>query len=529
MAGGAGVRALLTGRSIAGNYLGLFFACLQAEADGFTRSGEKGCLVEHSGGAGNRYSAIHPKNRRRFTHYPMSGKTLHDQLESEDKAMKLYSDGDSDARMGEPGRWASGSLAALTLLTVIYATPNAAAAPALRTIHSFAATPADGSNPSDLILGADGVLYGVTQDGGANQLGAVFSMTPPASPGLGWTETVLYSFTGLNGQGTTPFGIVTKPGGGLYGFTGFGGNSGDPCGGGCGTLFSLTPPASPGGAWTEATLYSFTGGSDGFFPSSLILSGGILYGTVDTQNGFGQVFSLTPPENRAGTWRYTVLYSPPNPGNAALPLDILMGADGVLYGTIEMGVYGGVFSLTPPASPAGAWTYAAVYAFAGGSDANAPNGLTAGSLSGDHPILYGTSDQGGTGSCHLGCGTIFSLTPPVSPGGPWTEAVLYSFQGADDGEQPVAGVTIGSDGVLYATATAGGLGTGTGNGFGTVISLTPSSSPSAPWTADVLAQFDYTDGARPSARVVIGSGGTLYGITLRGGAFEDGTVYKLKP
>lgn len=248
----------------------------------------------------------------------------------------------------------------------------------------------------------------------------------------------------LNGQGTTPFGIVTRPGGGLYGFTAFGGNNGDPCGSGCGTLFSLTPPASPGGAWTENTIYGFTGGSDGFFPNSLILAGGVLYGTVDTQNGFGQVFSLTPPEKRGGTWRYTVLYTPPDPGNTALPLDLLMGADGVLYGTIETGVYGGVFSLTPPASPAGAWTYAAVYAFAGGSDANSPNGLTAGSLSGDHPILYGTSDQGGAGSCHLGCGTIFSLTPPASPGGAWTEAVLYSFMGAHDGEQPGSGVAIGS-------------------------------------------------------------------------------------
>jgi hypothetical protein len=34
-------------------------------------------------------------------------------------------------------------------------------------------------------------------------------------------------------------------------------------GSGSGTVFQLTPPASPGGAWTETTPYSFTGGSDG--------------------------------------------------------------------------------------------------------------------------------------------------------------------------------------------------------------------------------------------------------------------------
>ena len=31
----------------------------------------------------------------------------------------------------------------------------------------------------------------------------------------------------------------------------------------------LTPPASPGGTWTETIVYSFTGGSDGYFPTGV--------------------------------------------------------------------------------------------------------------------------------------------------------------------------------------------------------------------------------------------------------------------
>ena len=67
----------------------------------------------------------------------------------------------------------------------------------------------------------------------------------------------------------------------------------------------------------------------------------------------------------------------------------------------------------------------------GGSDGKYPwtAGVAIGSGPSGHPVLYGTTNYGGTTSCYLGCGTVFSLTPPASPGGSWTEAVLYSFQG----------------------------------------------------------------------------------------------------
>jgi hypothetical protein len=53
-----------------------------------------------------------------------------------------------------------------------------------------------------------------------------------------------------------------------------------------------------------------------------------------------------------------------------------------------------------------------------------------------------------------GCGTVFSLTPPASPGGSWTETVLHAFSGGDDGGLPRAGPTIGGSGVLYGSTTA---------------------------------------------------------------------------
>ena len=107
----------------------------------------------------------------------------------------------------------------------------------------------------------------------------------------------------------------------------------------------------------------------------------------------------------------------------------------------------------------------------GGSDGKYPwtAGVAIGSGPSGHPVLYGTTNYGGTTSCYLGCGTVFSLTPPASPGGSWTEAVLYSFQGTPgDGANPYAGLRSGSGGVLYGTTQFGGT---TSNG--TVFKLTP--------------------------------------------------------
>jgi len=78
-------------------------------------------------------------------------------------------------------------------------------------------------------------------------------------------------------------------------------------------------------------------------------------------------------------------------------------------------------------------------------------------------VLYGTTAYGGT----LNWGTVFSLTPPSSPGGSWTESVLYNFTGGTDGGTRFAPVVIGSGGVLYGTAHTGGV----NGGQGTVFSL----------------------------------------------------------
>ena len=429
-----------------------------------------------------------------------------------------------------PALTTSGKLLTALLIFTAY-TAAQTSPPRLTTLHEFAGHPNDGGNPGygAMVIGKGGVLYGTTVAGGTSDKGTVFSVTPPASPGGAWTETVLYSFTGYPSDGWNPGArVVIGTGGVLYGTT-FGGGTSN-----AGTVFSLTPPASPGGAWTEAVLYSFTGGSDGSNPIAgvVIGKGGVLYGTTMFAGGpsaSGTVFSLTPPASPGGVWTQAVLHSftgYPSDGRAP-HAGVAIGKGGVLYGTTPYGGthdQGTVFSLTPPASPGGVWTEAVLYSF-GINNGDSPwTGVVA---IGKGGVLYGTTYTGGT----LSVGTVFSLTPPASPGGAWTFSMLYSFTGPpSDGMVPYAGVVIGTGGVLYGTTINGGTGNCTGfgqAGCGTAFSLTPPASPGGVWTEAVLYSFTGgSDGYEPPSGVVIGRGGVLYGTTSSGGTVF-GTVFKL--
>ena len=135
----------------------------------------------------------------------------------------------------------------------------AAAQPVLTTIYSFTGGTSDGEVPEGgLAIGRGGVLYGTTEGGGTFGYGTVFSLTPPTSFGGGWTEDLLYSFQGGN-DGINPNSTLAIGSRGvLYGTTFAGGSGPTICDlQSCGTVFALTPPTSAGGHWTEAVLHSF--------------------------------------------------------------------------------------------------------------------------------------------------------------------------------------------------------------------------------------------------------------------------------
>lgn len=165
------------------------------------------------------------------------------------------------------GRHLSGPAFALALVSVFAIQP--ASAQTFTVLHEFT-DGADGAGPlTGLTIDPGGHLFGTTTAGGTGN-GTVFEMK---RAGNGWTFATLYTFLGDNGNdGATPEARVGfGPNGTLYGTTAHGGG-GKRCGGGCGTVFNLRPPATicnrSSCPWTETILYRFLGNrvNDGFGP-----------------------------------------------------------------------------------------------------------------------------------------------------------------------------------------------------------------------------------------------------------------------
>ena len=245
----------------------------------------------------------------------------------------------------------------------------------------------DGANPGygDLIFDSSGNLYGTTVNGGTSGAGTIFRLAPS---GGGWTESVLYSFTGGSNGGNPYSGVVLDKSGSLYGTTVNGGAADG------GVVYKLVPSE---GSWTESVLYSFTGGADGGLPYGGVIFDGLgnLYGGTSAYGtgGGGTVYMLSPSESG---WTPTVLFGFANPGSGTTVgpwSSLIMDPAGRLYGTTSRDGndgYGSVFRLTP--SSAGVWSYISLHDFAGGGDGQQPFGSVILDAKGN---IYGTTFAGG--------------------------------------------------------------------------------------------------------------------------------------
>jgi uncharacterized repeat protein (TIGR03803 family) len=354
----------------------------------------------------------------------------------------------------------------------------------------------DGAGPDcTLIFDSVGNLYGSTGTGGANGEGTVFKLAPSSG---GWKKTILHSFGGSDGY--SPTGLIFDTTGNLYGTTGGGGANGD------GTVYRLTPS---NGGWIESVLHSFAG-SDGSYPQAgLVLdTAGNLYGTTKQggASGFGTVFELKPS---SGAWTETVLHSFTVSDGIDPEASLIFDGSDNLYGTtLGGGAYGGgtVFELK---HSNGGWTEATLYSFPG----NVGYALEANVVFDSEGNLLGTTAQGPGVDCNtVGCGIVFELSPP----GSWIETTLHAFIGSD-GERPLAGVILDSQGNLYGTTWLGGA-----NGFGSVFKLDTSNKET------VLHSFSGgIDGSGPFAGLVMDAAGNLYGTTAAGGSTGNGVVFEI--
>ncbi len=291
-------------------------------------------------------------------------------------------------------------------------------------------------------------------------------------------------------------------------------------------------------AQTYTTLVNFNvanGGEPGY---NALVQGldGNLYGTTslggnvscNAPYGCGTVFKMTP----AGV--LTTLHSfctEANCADGAGAIDgLLLGTDGNFYGTAGGGAHtnasrcpsgcGIIFKITP----AGKLT--TLYNFCAQTNCTDGLGPVGGLVQGTDGNLYGTTAEGGTGPCTIGCGTVFKITPSG------VLSTLHSFN-ITDGWYPYAALIQATDGSFYGTTFEGG-----GNqdcddqGYpscGTVFKITPAG------VLTTLHSFVFTDGANPWAPLLQEADGTFSGTTSLGGIVTSegctqgcGTVFKIK-
>jgi uncharacterized repeat protein (TIGR03803 family) len=306
-----------------------------------------------------------------------------------------------------------------------------------------------------------------------------------ASASLAQTVRVLYNFDGTVGSNPANISLMQGQDGQLYGTTVFGGTYG------LGAIFKINP------AGHVTALHSFNR-TDGTYPGIGLtsVSDGNFYGTAQ-QGGttdYGVLFKMTP------TGSLTVLHNFSNNGTDGIfPVSPpILASDGNLYGTTEFGGAnnaGTVYKFTP----GGVFTIIYNYSFTEGAGADfSPT-------QGGDGSLYVVAAGGGNN-----CGSVIK----ISTAGVLSDTYLFDCRAGGGG--PQGSLLQGSDGNFYGSTFNGGA-----YSLGVLFKL------SANFDYTVLNSFGATatDGTQPSGGVIQATDGDFYGVTFRGGTFNDGTIY----
>ncbi len=346
---------------------------------------------------------------------------------------------------------------------------------ALTTLHVFPQPTANGG-PHQLIQGLDGKLYGVTDNGGANNYGTIFSIDPAVGSA---SFQVLYDFLapapGSDRGGEPLSGLIQGPNGLFYGTTAVGGAFQASIFGGAGTVYSFDATTR-----TATTIHSFGGGVDSLHPGSrlggvqpwgrVVLVNGKLYGTTQWGGAAdeGTVFSVD-----AATGAFTLIHD---------------------FGTVPPGLSDGVNPLA---------------------------GLTQGA----DGKLYGTTIQGGVINGNAGGGTVFSVDPTTN-----AFAVVFTFPGVAGGSQGVTSELVrGADGLLYGVSSDCITAVCTNHGRGTVFSLDPTNNFTFAALHTMTGAPADGNANNTSGGLMQAADGSFYGVTFTGGTFDQGTMFRFLP
>jgi uncharacterized repeat protein (TIGR03803 family) len=222
------------------------------------------------------------------------------------------------------------------------------------------------------------------------------------------------------------------------------------------------------------------------------------------------------------------------------------------------------FLVAVAARPARAQTFTTLYSFTAASDGNGPFASVFQDPAGN---LYGTTVYGGDLNCFApaGCGVVYKVSPDGTetvlhsfsgPDGQWPftpvirdskgniygaiynggvnyygavfkidtagkETALYNFTGGSYGCYPFQGLVRDEAGNLYGTTAGCGYGE---LGYGTIFKVDKAGN----FTLLHTFTRETSDGGNPHyGHLTMDKSGNLYGVTLWGGAYDEGVLYKL--
>ena len=351
----------------------------------------------------------------------------------------------------------------------------------------------NGSSPlGSLFQANDGKLYGMTTGGGIDNAGVIFSFDPASE-----SYSLVKEFENVNGDnpsGASPIGsLVQASDGKLYGVTQGGGINYS------GVIFSLDIYSD---SFTNVKDFDFVGG---FGAGGLVAaSDGKLYGTTSFggANGSGIIFSFDPGSSTYTTLRDLDIYDGTNPFGS-----LLQANDGKLYGLTSRGGLSGpdgngvIFSFDLSSS-----TYTMLKDL--GTNKNGSN-ISARPIRSKNGKFYGMTTNGGSG----GAGVIFSFDPNTSN---YTTLKDLDFL---NGSHPYGSLLQANDGKFYGMTTFGGESPAffaNWSELGVIFSFDPGSSKYTKLMD--LSDYDGYAGGRPYGSLIQANDGKLYGMTSGNGS-----------
>jgi uncharacterized repeat protein (TIGR03803 family) len=182
----------------------------------------------------------------------------------------------------------------------------------------------------------------------------------------------------------------------------------------------------------------------------------------------------------------------PSAGNLLYPAQLAQGVDGNFYGTLPFAGpagFGQVFQVTPSG------VAAVLFSFDSSNGSDPESGLTLGT----DGNFYGSTFGGGK----FGSGTAFKITASGAL------TTLHNFTGdvSKDGANPYCFPVEGVDGNFYGTTESG-----------------------TAYTISTSGQFHLLNSSLPGHTIgplLLSRNGIFYGVTLNGGTYDDGTIFRM--